>query len=923
MKKILLIDGHSILNRAFFGMPDLTCASGEHTGAVYGFLNIIFKVIENEKPTHITVAFDVHEPTFRHKMFDAYKGTRKPMAPELKMQVPMIQELLKAMGVTVVTLPGFEADDILGTLSCLGEKNGFEVTVLSGDRDLLQLATDKVKISIPKTKSTGTEVENYFAKDVIEAYEVTPKEFIDVKALWGDTADNIPGVESIGEKTAKAIISTYHSIENAHEHASEIKPPKASRMIVEQWDRAVLSKTLATIDTNAPVEYDFNAAEIKDFYTPAAYTLMKKWEFKNYLSRFDASVAATALNMNNGFVSDVVDNPFEDADSAENVSLSYVEKFSRIENPIEFFDLVEKSKTAPTDVKVACDLCTAKDEVVALTICIGDECYYIPASPEIVPAQLTSTLVDIAGARHIYMWDIKENMHAIYSLLSKDKKEDIINHGGKAKLIPNADDVKVLAYLLNPIKNDYTPENISLEFLGINVPGEADIFGKNKIADALFLRGEEAFKYCCVKAYVTTLICDELKKRVKELEMEALYTEIEHPLIYTLFDMEIKGIAMDAQALRSYGDSLAERIAELEQAIYGAAGEEFNINSPKQLGVILFEKMGIPGGKKTKTGYSTAADVLEELKLDNPIINDILEYRQLAKLKSTYADGLMTALSPDGRIHSTFQQTVTATGRISSTEPNLQNIPIRMELGKQIRKVFYAADGFTFLDADYSQIELRVIAHLSGDDNLVNAFKSGQDIHKSTASLVFHTPFDEVTELQRRRAKAVNFGIVYGISAFGLAADIGCDRKEAKEYIDNYFVAYPKLKEFLDGCVAGAKEKGFITTMFGRRRPIPEISSSAFMTRAFGERVAMNSPVQGTAADIIKLAMVKVHDRLYAEGLESRLILQVHDELLIETKETEFEKVNELLVEEMTNAVKLLVDLEVDAHSGKTWFDAK
>lgn len=904
INKLLLVDGHSILNRAFFGMPDLTCSGGEHTGAVYGFLNILFKVMDVEKPDHITVAFDVHEPTFRHKMFDAYKGTRKPMAPELRMQVPMIQELLRAMDVTVVTLPGYEADDLLGTMARIGEEAGFDVTILSGDRDLLQLATDKVKISIPKTKSTGTETENYYASDVLAAYEVTPQEFIDVKALWGDTADNIPGVESIGEKTAKAIISKYHSIENAHEHAAEIKPPKASRMIVEQWDQAVLSKTLATIDNHAPIEYDLSSAVIKNFYTPAAYTLMKKWEFKNYLSRFSA-----------------IDNPFEENDSTS--SVVYTEKFTRVENPIEFFDLVERAKGIAANEHVACDLCVAKGEVVSLTICISDECFYIPASAEIVPAQLTSSLAEIASTRHIDMWDIKENMHSMYSLLSRDKKENVIKLGGKATLVPNADDIKVLAYLLNPIKNDYTPENISLEFLGLTIPGEAELFGKNKPAEVLFSRDDTALRYCCIKAYITALISDELKQRVAELDMLKLYDEIEHPLIYTLFDMEISGIAMDKDALTQFGDTLSARITELEQAIYAAAGEEFNINSPKQLGVILFEKMGIPGGKKTKTGYSTAADVLESLQLDNPIISDILEYRQLTKLKSTYVEGLANALSTDNRIHSTFQQTVTATGRISSTEPNLQNIPIRMELGRQIRKVFHPADGFVFLDADYSQIELRVIAHLSADENLVNAFRAGQDIHRSTAALVFHTPFEEVTDLQRRRAKAVNFGIVYGISAFGLAADIGCDRKEAKEYIDNYFVAYPKLKEFLDSCVAGAKENGYITTMFGRRRPIPELASSAFMTKAFGERVAMNSPVQGTAADIIKLAMVKVHDRLLSEKLESRLILQVHDELLIETKEDEFDKVSAILTEEMTGAVKLLVDLEVDAHSGKTWFEAK
>ena len=899
MSKLLLIDGHSILNRAFFGLPDLTNSSGEHTGAVYGFINIMLKFIDAEQPDNITVAFDVHAPTFRHKMFDAYKGTRKPMAEELREQVPRMQEMLKAMGITVVTAEGWEADDLLGTLSHKAEAKGFDVTIVSGDRDLLQLATDKIKISIPKTKKTGTEIENYYAADVKEAYQVTPLQFIDVKALQGDTADNIPGVEGIGEKTAQALISQYGSIEECYAHVSELKPPRASKNLEAQWEIAKLSKTLATISLEAPVDFDENTTKLGNLFTDEAYVLCKHYEFKNLLPKFESTPV---------------------------VKDSAAEKFSMINDFAEadaYFSDFVKTPLKKRGVAIA-----AKSDktICGVAISDGESTTYIDCNGFITDDYLMHKLIELsqAGVTFVF-WDLKWAMHLMYSKLNKNEREICHMTGGKLSIMPNALDVSVGAYLLNPTKSEYTADDVASEILGTMIPAAADLFGKKKLDDALDDDSllDAVTTYFCYYAYVSAASFDKLAGQIKDMGMSQIYTDIELPLVYTLFDMEIEGIAMDKEALKEYGDKLAVRIAELEKSIYASAGEEFNINSPKQLGVILFEKLGIPGGKKTKTGYSTAADVLEELAGDNPIVSDILEYRQLAKLKSTYADGLAACVDEDGRVRSTFMQTVTATGRISSTEPNLQNIPIRMELGREIRKVFYPKKGYKFLDADYSQIELRVLAHMSGDENLIKAFRAGQDIHRSTASLVFKVPFDEVTDLQRRRAKAVNFGIVYGISAFGLAKDLGIDRKEAQKYIDDYFEAYPKMHEFLEGLKEDAKKNGYVTTLYGRRRPVPELSSSNFMTRQFGERIAMNSPIQGTAADIIKIAMVKVHDRLLEEGLESKLLLQVHDELLIEMSDEEYEQASTALSVEMENAAKLAVELAIDMHAGKTWFEAK
>ena len=869
-QKIVLIDGHSILNRAFYGLPDLTNSEGLHTNAVYGFLTILFKILEEETPEYLTVAFDVHAPTFRHEMYAEYKGTRKPMAEELRQQVPVMKEVLKAMGIKTIECAGLEADDLIGTLSARCEKEGMEVSVISGDRDLLQLATDHVKIRIPKTRQGRTEVEDYYAADVKERYQVTPSEFIDLKALMGDSSDNIPGVPGIGEKTAAKIIVEYHSIENAHAHADELKPPRAANAMKEHWDLAVMSKELATINVNAEFPYELAEAKLENIYTEEAYAWFQKLQFKNLLNRFDVKAPS---------------NKIEDS-------------FHEIRNRKEAEAVFEKADGAAC---IGACIFKNKEEVLPLFadqaqiggigISFSKEDHYcIRTGPDLQISWLLEQLSRVAaGAERFAIFDLKSQLDN----LKIQKKE-------------NCFDVTVAAYLLNPLKSNYDYEDVAREQLGLVIEEKSEEYVK-----------------VCYEAYTAFAASRILLDKLKETGMEELFTKIEMPLVFALYHMEKNGVRVNSDALKEYGDQLAVHIRALEKEIYEEAGETFNINSPKQLGVILFEKMQIPGGKKTKTGYSTAADVLEKLAPDHPIVSKILEYRQYAKLKSTYADGLAAYIGPDGRIHGKFNQTITATGRISSTEPNLQNIPVRTELGRMIRKVFVPEEGYVFVDADYSQIELRVLAHCSGDAHLIEAYREARDIHRITASQVFHVPFADVTDQQRRNAKAVNFGIVYGISSFGLSQDLSITRKEAAKYIDDYFQTYPGIKTFLDHAVQHAKDQGYAVTLFGRRRPVPELSSSNFMQRSFGERVAMNSPIQGTAADIIKIAMIGVDRRLKEEGLKSRLVLQVHDELLIEAEQTEVETVKEILRQEMEQAASLDVPLEIDMHTGDNWYEAK
>ena len=869
-EKIVLIDGHSILNRAFYGVPDLTNSEGLHTNAIYGFLNMLFKILEEEKPEYLTVAFDVHAPTFRHKMYTEYKGTRKPMAEELRQQVPVMKEVLRAMGIKLIEQEGYEADDLLGTISVLAEEKGMDVSIISGDRDLLQLATEKVKIRIPKTKKGKTEIENYYAKDVLEKYFVTPKEFIDLKALMGDSSDNIPGVDSIGEKTATKIVMQFHSIENAYEHLEEVKPPRASKALGEQYDKAQMCKELATINVAVPIAYEFDEAKLGHLYTEEAYVLFQKLEFKNLLSRFDVSAPENSVEAYFKIVhtKKEADEIFVNAGKKDVVGVVFGKN---TENVLPLF--------------------ASSAEMNHVGIAFGDEeIYTIYTGEDITFSYLQEKLNELTSVvKTISICNIKEALKWISFTQEK-----------------NAFDPIIASYLLNPLKSDYEFEDIAREQLNIYIDEKT---------------AEE--KKSCYAAYTAYKSVFSLRERLEEKKMAYLFTDIEMPLAFTLFNMEQAGVKVKAEELKTYGQQLAGKISELETEIYEIAGETFNINSPKQLGIVLFEHLNLPNGKKTKTGYSTAADVLDKLAPDYPIVSKILEYRQLTKLKSTYADGLANYIQEDGRIHGKFNQTVTATGRISSTEPNLQNIPVRMELGRLIRKVFVPEENYVFVDADYSQIELRILAHCSEDESLISAYKEARDIHRITASQVFHIPFDEVTDLERRNAKAVNFGIVYGISSFGLSQDLSITRKEAAEYIENYFKTYPGIKAFLDDTVAHAKEEGYVVTLFGRRRPVPELESGNFMQRAFGERVAMNAPIQGTAADIMKMAMIGVNRALKEKQMKSKLVLQVHDELLIEAYKDEVDEVKSILKKEMEQAVTLRVPLDIDMHTGNSWYEAK
>ena len=877
MQKVVLIDGLSILSRAFYGVPDLTNSEGLHTNAIYGFLNIMFKILEEEQPEYLAVAFDVHGPTFRHLMYADYKGTRKGMPEELREQVPVLKELLHAMGIVIFEQPGLEADDILGTLAKKAEKEGKAVSLISGDRDLLQIATDRIKIRIPKTRMGKTEIEDYYAAEVMEKYGVTPEGFIDLKALMGDTSDNIPGVPKVGEKTAAGLMAEYGSLEGIYAHVEEISKKSIRESLIANKELADLSKVLATIKIDSDVEMDYEKTRVHNPFTSEAYVICKRLELKSIIKKFDEAV------------------------SAENTT-KVTEDFRIITELSEVEAVFERaSQSALTGLYAL-----GTEELYAVALSFDEETVCIPAEGFVTENYLSSMIYDLSKSTSLSVCGIKD----YYAYIQQDSVEKYT-------------DLVIGAYLCNPLKSDYDAISIGAEYAAMTITSLEELIGKQKLAEAIDADPEKLYQYACYQAYVCKVAYEPVWKHLKELGMDRLMRDMEMPLSLVLYSMERHGIKTQKEELISYGEKLAGRIAELEQAIWEKAGEQFNINSPKQLGEILFEKMGLKGGKKTKTGYSTAADVLEKLAPEYPIVAEILEYRGLAKLKSTYADGLSAFIGDDSRIHTKFQQTITATGRLSSTEPNLQNIPMRTELGRQIRKVFVPEEGYVLMDADYSQIELRVLAHMSGDEALIEAYAMSEDIHRITASKVFHTPFEEVTDLQRRNAKAVNFGIVYGISSFGLSQDLSISTKEAKEYIDQYFATYPGIKAFLDKLVSDAKELGYVETLYGRKRPVPELKSSNFMQRSFGERIAMNSPIQGTAADIMKIAMIGVYEGLKKAGLKSRLILQVHDELVIETLESEVEAVKEILYHSMKDAAKLKVELEVDLHTGLTWYDAK
>ena len=875
MNKFLLIDGNSILNRAFYGLPDLTTSDGRHTNAVLGFLNIILKVIDEEKATHVCVAFDLKEPTFRHKMFSEYKGTRHAMPDELREQVPLIKEVLKSMNIFTISKAGYEADDILGTLSRVGEKKGYNVTVLSGDRDLLQLATDKILIKIPKTKGGRTEIYNYYDKDVINEYGVTPLIFIDMKGLMGDSSDNIPGVPGVGPKSAEKLLVEYGSMDGVYEHIDELKKSKMKDNLIEFKEQAYLSKELATIKLDCELDADIDNMLYDNAFNNESYKLFSELEFKSLLTRFDETEKKVqSFDFEIKFIYD---------------RKNLTNAFDKVKDSFGFAYIDDGNGP------VCASLSVSENEV-----------YIIGLNGDISTELINDfVLKSIEAKKRICSLDIKKELKYI------DIKpgNDIFDCG-------------IGAYLINPLKDEYAHDDIAREYIGVTILTRKELIGKNEI-NVFTIEDDNISKYIAYQSIIPLASSETIIDKLKDMDMYELYKNIELPCTFALYEMEKNGIRVDGKALNEFGIKLKENIERLTKEIYELAGKEFNINSTKQLGEILFEDLGLKSGKKTKTGYSTSVEVLEKIKNEHEIIPKILDYRQLTKLNSTYVEGLSVYIKSDGRIHGKFNQTVTATGRISSTEPNLQNIPTRLPLGREIRKVFIPEEGYVFLDADYSQIELRVLAHLSKDEALIAAYKKDTDIHTATASEVFGVPIEEVDSLMRRKAKAVNFGIVYGISSFGLGQDLDIPRKEAEGYINKYFETYKNVKTFLDDIVDSAKEKGYSITMFNRRRPIPELKSSNFMTRSFGERCAMNSPVQGTAADIIKIAMINVNRDLKVRNLKSRLILQVHDELLIETKVEELEEVKAILNDNMMKAAELSVPLIVDMHEGNSWYEAK
>ena len=862
MEKLLLVDGNSIMNRAFYGVPDLTNVNGLHTNAVYGFLNILFRFLDEEKPDYLAIAFDLHAPTFRHKLYDAYKGTRKGMPDELREQVPYIKNLVKEMNIKTLELEGFEADDLLGTMAKKAQKEGIEVSLLSGDRDLLQIADEHIKIRIPKTIKGQTTVEDYYPSDVYDKYNVTPIEFIHMKALMGDSSDNIPGVPKIGEKTAAELIVKYHSLDKIYESLEEISKNAIRTSLAENKDLAYLCLKLATIEINAPVEFDRDELKNVITYSEGGYNILKELGLKTYIKKFEDNMSVEAKSVEFEEVSVVVTDNIE-----------------------SLIDLLKKE-----DIK---DVAFQKGMFGSMAA-ISDKYFFISATLDVYPL-----IKYILFESNITL--VSHKASDLYDILNE---EDL--NASSEKITGNIFALDIAAYIINPLNNSYTIDGLLSDYLGLSVAAQPS--SEKDMAKVLF-------GFLNLKK--------ELDERLVQSDQKELFKKIEMPLTLVLYEMEKSGIRVDKAGLKKYGDELNVSIASLEKKIYEQAGEEFNILSPKQLGVILFEKMNMPYSKKTKTGYSTSADVLEKLSAEYPFVSDILEYRALTKLNSTYAQGLSDAISDDGRIHSHFLQTVTATGRISSAEPNLQNIPIRTQLGRELRKVFIPDNDSIFADADYSQIELRILAHLADDDVLIDAFNSGKDIHSLTASKVFNVPIDQVTSSQRRAAKVVNFGIIYGMSSFSLGQDLEISRKEAEKYIKEYFEGYPKIKAYLDGCVESASKNGYSLTSFLRRRPIPELKASQFMQREFGKRVAMNAPIQGTAADIMKISMINVRDSLVKNNLKSRILIQVHDELLLEVKKDEKEAACRILKEEMENACKLSVPLTVELNVGDNWYETK
>ena len=866
MKKLLILDSNSILNRAFYGVRYLSAKDGTPTNAIYGFLNILLKLIKEQEPDYICAAFDVKAPTFRHKQYEGYKAQRKPMPEGLAAQMPLAKDVLRAMGVTILEKEGYEADDIIGTVARLCEESEISCFIATGDKDDLQLASDKTKVILTVTKSGYNETIIYDDKAVKEKYRVTPTEFIDVKALMGDPSDNIPGVKGVGEKTAMSLIERHHSIEYIYENIDGIGLKGAMLQKMKDGRKmAFMSKELATINRNTPIEFNAEECVFDGFENNGElYEILKRLELNSIIKKLDLSGG---------------DNVKENEDIFKDFS----------------YQVGDKNMISGDKVTVVLDF--DGDNISSAAVGAGNNAVVLNEQDDI-----KELLEDDSIAKVMF-----------------DVKEAIVKLNGRIDIKNISDDTAIAAYLVDPAKNEYTIEKLASEYFG-TVIEKPEVKQLSLLDDVETDRSE----YLAKCAVALGVLNERIGDKIKENGQEKLYHEVELPLVTVLAHLEINGFLVDDNQLKEFADKLGEKIDALTNEIYMLAGEEFNINSPKQLGVILFEKLELKPVKKTKTGYATNADVLEKLRDKHPIVNFIMEYRQLAKLKSTYCDGLRAVVNPNThRIHSVFTQTVTVTGRLSSTEPNLQNIPTRTELGREIRKMFVAKEGYVLVDADYSQIELRVLAHIANDETMINAFRNNEDIHAVTASQVLGIPLEDVTKEQRSSAKAVNFGIVYGIGEFSLAQDLHISVKEAKAYIESYLEKYHGVRNYMESIKEQAKKDGYVKTMLNRIRYIPELKSPNYNIRQFGERVALNTPIQGTAADIIKLAMVRVDNRLINEGLKSKLILQVHDELIVEAHKDEVDRVKQILSEEMQSAMELNVPLKVDMSTGHSWYDAK
>ncbi len=880
MKKLLIIDGNSILNRAYYGIRPLTAPDGTPTNAVYGFLNILLKHLDEESYDYLCVAFDVKEKTFRHKRYELYKAQRKPAPEDFLVQLPLMKEVLAAMNCMCMELPGYEADDIIGTVSKICDQSDVECNILTGDKDDLQLISDNTTVKLVVTRMGRTTTTDYHPEQFREKYGIEPSEFIDVKALMGDASDNIPGVAGVGEKTAMSLIQNYKNIDYIYEHIDELEIKEGVRnKLKNDRDNAYLSYELATIDRNAPIDFDFSAAVRGDYNESELAALFTRLNFRSFISKLKLDKAAEAA---------------EATDTIEGIGKS-----------ADFKDLISAARAA---------------KKVAYTLS-GNRLFIKPPKGDVIYADADKE-------------DLKEFFgDSEISKVGYDIKEDIIavsEYGIDAPESPfraMTFDVMLAAYILDPTQSSYPIDTLCTKYLSayLDCDDSADGGEQLSMLDVIEPSSDKT-QLIINRVYAIERLAEKMADEIEKNGQHYLYYDVELPLTEVLARLQLRGMYVDRDELTDFGRMLDDRINLLCDEIYSLAGEEFNINSPKQLGVILFEKLELPFGKKNKSGgYSTNAEILEKLRDKHEIVEKVLEYRQLAKLKSTYVTGLSSVVNPKtGRIHSHFNQTVTNTGRLSSTEPNLQNIPVRTPLGREIRKMFIAEkDGWTLIDADYSQIELRVLAHIADDSAMKQAFLDNEDIHTQTAATVFKTPVDEVTPLMRSRAKAVNFGIVYGIGAFSLAKDIGTSRAEAQQYIDEYLAHYGNVALYMNQVIESAKECGYITTVLGRRRYIPELSASSHQLRMFGERVAMNAPIQGSAADIIKIAMVNVDRRLAESGLSARLVLQVHDELIVESPESEKDAAAAILKEEMEKAYKLSVPLIVDMNSGKSWYDTK